>query len=116
MSLLIPFTLAGLFQSFLFRYTLLLYIQPSGFQQTASALINTSTPITGFNLSSFAEAVGLGTPIAGTFFYEGPFNASTTSSSASQDNGVPGLMTSNLSVGMKVAGSMIIGAALLMVY
>ncbi|KIK63784.1 hypothetical protein GYMLUDRAFT_222130 [Collybiopsis luxurians FD-317 M1] len=70
------------------RYTLLLYIQPSNFREAASALVNASTPITGFNLTSFAEAVGLGEPIAGNFFFEGPFNGSAADGSTAQNNGV----------------------------
>ncbi|KAE9407022.1 PEBP-like protein [Gymnopus androsaceus JB14] len=93
------------------RYTLLLYVQPSGFQQIAPTLVNASTPITSFNLTSFVEVVGLGTPIAGTFFFEGPFNGSTTSAE-SQKNGV---MERNIGTGLRVGVAIVIGAALVLI-
>jgi phosphatidylethanolamine-binding protein (PEBP) family uncharacterized protein len=89
------------------RYTFMLYVQPSGFQQNASILVNASTPITGFNLTSFVETVGLGSPLAGTFFFEGPFNGST--SSGSKSNGV----TRNIDTGF-ASMAMVVGAALVM--
>ncbi|KAJ7639019.1 phosphatidylethanolamine-binding protein [Roridomyces roridus] len=54
------------------RYTILLYTQSKDFATKGPSLVNASTPITSFNISAFADAVGLGEPIAGTFFFEGP--------------------------------------------
>ncbi|KAF9073593.1 PEBP-like protein [Rhodocollybia butyracea] len=52
------------------RYTFLLFHQPAGFNQ--QTLVNSTTSIENFNLSSFAEATGLGRPIGGTFMLTGP--------------------------------------------
>jgi phosphatidylethanolamine-binding protein len=63
------------------RYTVLLYKQPLNFPQTAPSLINSSTTveaIINFNLSNFVEVTGLGEPIAGSFFYEGPEGTSVS--------------------------------------
>ncbi|KAF5347065.1 hypothetical protein D9758_011655 [Tetrapyrgos nigripes] len=63
------------------RYTVLLYKQPLDFAQTAPPLINSSTAleaIVNFNLSSFVEATGLGEPLAGSFFFEGPQGTSVS--------------------------------------
>lgn len=57
------------------------------------------------------EVVGLGTPIAGTFFFEGPFNGSTTSAE-SQKNGV---MERNIGTGLRVGVAIVIGAALVLI-
>lgn len=43
------------------RYVFLLYAQPDGFNN--QTFVNASTVITGFNISSFAEQVGLGDPL-----------------------------------------------------
>ncbi|KAF8199074.1 PEBP-like protein [Pholiota molesta] len=52
------------------RYTFLLFDQPKGFNE--QTLVNATTSIAMFNLSSFAAAVGLGQPIGGTFMLVGP--------------------------------------------
>ncbi|KAJ3552266.1 hypothetical protein NM688_g4240 [Phlebia brevispora] len=52
------------------RYVFLLFEQPRGFNR--QQLVNASTPVTNFNISAFAEAVGLGNPIAGTFMRVAP--------------------------------------------
>ncbi|KAG6856726.1 hypothetical protein H0H87_001326 [Tephrocybe sp. NHM501043] len=52
------------------RYTFLLYEQPPGFAN--QSLLIPTTPATLFNISSFANATGLGAPIAGTFMLVGP--------------------------------------------
>ncbi|KAF8989101.1 phosphatidylethanolamine-binding protein [Cyathus striatus] len=52
------------------RYVFLLFEQPRGFN--AQTLVTPSTSIENFNISSFAAAVGLGNPIAGTFMRVGP--------------------------------------------
>jgi len=52
------------------RYTFLLFKQPLGFNQ--QTLVTPATPISLFNISAFAEAVGLGNPIGGTFMRVAP--------------------------------------------
>ncbi len=52
------------------RYVFLVFNQTGGFD--GQTLVNASTSILNFNLSSFAEAVGLGDPIAGTYMLVGP--------------------------------------------
>ncbi|KAH8077041.1 PEBP-like protein [Cristinia sonorae] len=52
------------------RYVFLLFEQPRGFNQ--QKLVNSTTSIANFNISSFAAAVGLGQPIGGTFIRVGP--------------------------------------------
>ncbi|KAF8148255.1 phosphatidylethanolamine-binding protein [Crassisporium funariophilum] len=52
------------------RYTFLLFNQPKSFNQ--QTLVNATTPVSLFNISQFAEAVGLGEPIGGTFMLVGP--------------------------------------------
>ncbi|KII94530.1 hypothetical protein PLICRDRAFT_33328 [Plicaturopsis crispa FD-325 SS-3] len=56
------------------RYVFLLFKQPAGFNE--QTLVNSSTSVTNFNLSSFAAAVGLGNPLGGTFMLVGPDPAS----------------------------------------
>ncbi|KAE9402328.1 PEBP-like protein [Gymnopus androsaceus JB14] len=52
------------------RYTFLLFNQPPGFN--SQTLVNSSTSVENFNLSSFALATGLGHPIGGTFMLVAP--------------------------------------------
>ncbi|KAF8972709.1 PEBP-like protein [Flammula alnicola] len=52
------------------RYVFLLYDQPKGFND--QTLVTPTTDIRHFNISQFAEAVGLGQPIGGTFMFVGP--------------------------------------------
>ncbi|KAF8989029.1 phosphatidylethanolamine-binding protein [Cyathus striatus] len=52
------------------RYIFLLFEQPRGFN--TQTLVTPSTSIANFNISSFAAAVGLGNPIAGTFMRVAP--------------------------------------------
>jgi len=47
------------------RYVFLAFRQPAGFDQ--QTLVSADTPIQHFDIAQFAEAVGLGDPIAGTF-------------------------------------------------
>ncbi|KAI0775962.1 phosphatidylethanolamine-binding protein [Trametes elegans] len=54
------------------RYTLLLFVQPANFTTVAPKFVNASTPINNFNISLFAQEVGLGSPVAGNFFLTGP--------------------------------------------
>ena len=61
-----------------YSYVLLLYPQPENFTVDSIApLVNASSPITLFNISEFAEATGLGLPVAGTYFLTGPDADST---------------------------------------
>ncbi|KAG9218869.1 hypothetical protein CCMSSC00406_0001017 [Pleurotus cornucopiae] len=64
------------------RYVILLFNQSANFDTNAPPLVNASTPRTNFNISMFASALQLGTPIAGTFFLTGPDNSSTASGAA----------------------------------
>ncbi|KAI0060349.1 PEBP-like protein [Artomyces pyxidatus] len=52
------------------RYIFLLFKQPPGF--SGQTLVNSSTPISNFNISSFAQTVGLGEPLGGTFMLVAP--------------------------------------------
>ncbi|KAK7034620.1 hypothetical protein VNI00_012261 [Paramarasmius palmivorus] len=71
------------------RYTVVVYKQPSpDFDCIAGDFVNGSTPIIGFNLTGFAEKVGLGEPIAGMFWFTGP---NGTSSEASNTSGAGSL-------------------------
>ncbi|KAI0638337.1 phosphatidylethanolamine-binding protein [Trametes polyzona] len=69
------------------RYTLLLFVQPANFTAVASRFVNASTPISNFNISLFAQEVGLGSPIAGNFFLTGPDSNSTNSTSGGNSTG-----------------------------
>ncbi|PIL37295.1 hypothetical protein GSI_00988 [Ganoderma sinense ZZ0214-1] len=60
------------------RYILLLFVQPANFSQVVPGIVNASTPISGFNISTFAAQTGLGSPVAGNFFLTGPDNTTTT--------------------------------------
>lgn len=53
----------------------LLYYQPANFSTVAPKYTNASSSYLNFNLTQFAQEVGLGSPIAGNFFF-----ASNTSS------------------------------------
>ncbi|KAF9446376.1 PEBP-like protein [Macrolepiota fuliginosa MF-IS2] len=52
------------------RYIFLLFNQPAGFNQQTFVTSSTSTSL--FNISAFAQEVGLGNPIAGTFMLVAP--------------------------------------------
>ncbi|KAE9407021.1 PEBP-like protein, partial [Gymnopus androsaceus JB14] len=60
------------------RYTILLFKQPENFSVAASTLIQPNSSFEGFNISAFASSVGLGNPIAGTYFLEGPAGSTVT--------------------------------------
>ncbi|KAJ3775485.1 phosphatidylethanolamine-binding protein [Lentinula raphanica] len=75
------------------RYVVLAFIQPADFNSTAPGLVNASTPRNNFNLTTFGEAVNLGSPIAGTYFLTGPSN-STNSSGTSSSTSPSGSSTS----------------------
>jgi len=52
------------------RYIFLLFEQPAGFNQ--QTVVTPTTSISLFNISAFAQEVGLGNPIAGTFMLVAP--------------------------------------------
>ncbi|KAF8913753.1 phosphatidylethanolamine-binding protein [Gymnopilus junonius] len=64
------------------RYVLLVYSQPGGFDTNAPTLVNSSTPRNNFNISTFAQAVDLGDPVAGNYFLVGPTPNASTSTQA----------------------------------
>ncbi|KAJ8486880.1 hypothetical protein ONZ51_g4547 [Trametes cubensis] len=70
------------------RYTLLLFIQPSNFTTAVSSFVNSSTPVNNFNISLFAQELGLGSPIAGNFFLTGPDANSTNGLSVNVTPGI----------------------------
>ncbi|KAL5482675.1 hypothetical protein ACEPAI_9269 [Sanghuangporus weigelae] len=56
------------------RYVFLLFQQPPGFNRQTE--VNATTPIENFNISQFAQDVGLGEPLGGTFILVGPDSSS----------------------------------------
>ncbi|OBZ76815.1 Splicing factor 3B subunit 6-like protein [Grifola frondosa] len=62
------------------RYVILLFVQPSNFTTVAPNFVNASTPRNNFNLTTFSQEVGLGSPVAGNFFLTGPDNSTNTTS------------------------------------
>ncbi|KAK0201567.1 PEBP-like protein [Desarmillaria ectypa] len=52
------------------RYIFLVFKQPKDFNN--QVLVDATTPVISFNISEFGEAVGLGSPIAGTFMLVAP--------------------------------------------
>ncbi|KAF5347002.1 hypothetical protein D9756_011027 [Leucocoprinus leucothites] len=52
------------------RYVFLLFNQPDGFND--QTLVTPTTSISNFDIAAFADAVGLGNPIAGTFMLVAP--------------------------------------------
>ncbi|THU92230.1 PEBP-like protein [Dendrothele bispora CBS 962.96] len=70
------------------RYTFLLWNQPPTFDRaSASASFDPAAPV-GFNVSQFASQNGLGQPVAGTFFFEGPdSNTGDITGATSANNG-----------------------------
>jgi len=53
----------------IYRYVFLLFKQPQGFNEQKE--VNSETSRSLFNISSFAEKVGLGDPLGGTFMIVG---------------------------------------------
>ncbi|KAJ6515670.1 phosphatidylethanolamine-binding protein [Mycena sanguinolenta] len=64
------------------RYTVLVYVQSADFASKAASIVNASTPRTNFNMTAFSDELGLGAPVAGTFFFTGP-DATTANASSS---------------------------------
>ncbi|KAF8195661.1 phosphatidylethanolamine-binding protein [Mycena galopus ATCC 62051] len=64
------------------RYMVLVYVQSEDFASKVPSILNASTPRTNFNMSAFSDALGLGAPFAGTFFFEGPESTATSSGSS----------------------------------
>jgi len=54
------------------RYVFLLFAQPSDFNEESGNFVNASTPIIDFSISTFANEVGLGNPLGGSFILVGP--------------------------------------------
>ncbi|KAF5360966.1 hypothetical protein D9756_004548 [Leucocoprinus leucothites] len=52
------------------RYIFLVFEQPDGFND--QTVVTPATPVQNFDISAFADAVGLGNPIAGTFMLVAP--------------------------------------------
>ena len=52
------------------RYVFLLFQQPAGFDEQTE--VNATTSIENFNISRFAQDVGLGNPLGGSFMLVGP--------------------------------------------
>ncbi|KAA1473818.1 PEBP-like protein [Dentipellis sp. KUC8613] len=52
------------------RYVFLLFAQPAGF--AAQTVLTPATPISNFNVSLFAQEVGLGRPLGGSFMLVAP--------------------------------------------
>jgi len=70
------------------RYTILLFQQSDSFDTTAPTLFNSSV-VTGFNVSSFAQTLSLGNPVAGVFFFEGPAGPTPVPSSSGSPSSSP---------------------------
>ncbi|KAJ4479326.1 phosphatidylethanolamine-binding protein [Lentinula aciculospora] len=87
------------------RYVVLAFIQPADFNSTAPELVNASTPRNNFNLTTFGEAVNLGSPIAGTYFLTGPSSNSTTSNSTASSTS-PASSTSSAATSSGVGRSL----------
>ncbi|KAJ7368534.1 phosphatidylethanolamine-binding protein [Mycena albidolilacea] len=71
------------------RYMVLAYVQSEDFASKAPSILNASTPRTNFNMTAFSDALGLGAPFAGTFFFTGPDATTPTSSSAPSASATP---------------------------
>ncbi|KAJ7068489.1 PEBP-like protein [Mycena amicta] len=75
------------------RYLVLVFAQSSDFDTKASSIVNASTPRTNFNITAFSHQLGLGAPIAGSFWFTGPEVASlpsvSTSANSSTATGAP---------------------------
>ncbi|KAJ6490368.1 phosphatidylethanolamine-binding protein [Mycena vitilis] len=65
------------------RYLVLVYVQPGDFDSKIPLVLNSSSPRTNFNMTAFSDALGLGSPFAGTFFFTGPDSNTTAIGSAS---------------------------------
>ena len=64
------------------RYTLMLFVEPSDFTTATHSFVNASVAPLNFNVSTFAQEVGLGSPVAGTYFLTGPESSSSASASS----------------------------------
>ncbi|KAH9850737.1 phosphatidylethanolamine-binding protein [Lenzites betulinus] len=94
------------------RYTLLLFVQPANFTSAVSQFLNSSTPISNFNISLFAQELGLGSPIAGNFFFTGPdANSTGTANSTGSASAASGTATSPATPGGTNAPSSSMGKA-----
>ncbi|TFK93685.1 PEBP-like protein [Polyporus arcularius HHB13444] len=94
------------------RYTVLLYVQPENFDIEVSRFVNASTPIFGFNVSVFAQELGLGSPVAGNFFIAGPASNSSAAQSITASSGASATTQSQSSSGLTSASIRSIGIGL----
>jgi hypothetical protein len=67
----------------LFRYVILVYVQPDGFDAAGLAYFNGSIPAgtdfrEHFNITDFAAKTSLGEPVAGNYFLVGPGDDAST--------------------------------------
>ncbi|KAI0719403.1 phosphatidylethanolamine-binding protein [Cerioporus squamosus] len=99
----------------LLSYTVLLYVQPENFDASVPRFVNASTPIFGFNISVFAQELGLGSPIAGNFFTAGPISNSSANSSSATSSGAAATTQSQPSSGLMSASTTSIGLAVVVV-
>ncbi|RDX57157.1 PEBP-like protein [Lentinus brumalis] len=94
------------------RYTALLYVQPEKFDTEVSRFVNASTPIFGFNVSVFAQELGLGIPVAGNFFFAGQASNSSTDQSITASSGAAATTQSRPSSGLTSVSTTSIGVGL----
>ena len=59
-------------QRILHRYVFLLFQQPPGFDERAAKFVNATTSVQDFSIAQFADEVGLGDPLGGSFIRVGP--------------------------------------------
>ena len=56
-----------------------MFEEPTTFAAAVTRFVNASSPVTGFDVRTFAKALDLGPPIAGNFFRTGPAGGSNSS-------------------------------------
>ncbi|PPR04058.1 hypothetical protein CVT24_010633 [Panaeolus cyanescens] len=60
------------------RYIVLVYNQSTNFDTDAPSMFSSSTSQSSFDISTFAQSLGLGDPVAGNFFIVGSSNATNS--------------------------------------
>ncbi|KAJ6598847.1 phosphatidylethanolamine-binding protein [Mycena vulgaris] len=86
------------------RYMVLVFLQSQDFASKAPYILNSSTPRTNFNITALSDALGLGAPFSGTFFFTGP----DTSGPSGPNTSEPSSASNSTGTGAKptdVAGS-----------
>lgn len=85
--------------------------------------MNATTPRTNFNLTTFGQSVGLGSPVAGTFFLTGPSDSTNTTSvngTATLQTPAPAPSTTDTTTmgtsGANEVGSNIIGTMAMIIF